>query len=217
MGSFHAPAITVAQCDRLAIMSESSCAISSFASAFTQACSAEAQCISNPSSKHVLKAMEFEMYKRLSHGIIKWMPPCEGLTLMATFLKTLCITTWHERLKSSSLFFPVLFPHLSFSLGLFWLVFLNIENKQKARSHSVNGLAFPFLRVCICSWGSIRMRFRKKKTLMQMGHTHIHTCYTTESRYESKTYADKLDLLMTFWAVSLLSTAKGFHCHSSEE
>lgn len=46
--------------------------------------------------------------------------------------------------------------------------------------------------------GVYKDEIQKKKTLMQMGHTHIHTCYTTESRYESKTYADKLDLLMTF-------------------
>lgn len=47
------------------------------------------------------KRWESETYKRLSHGILKWTPPQEGLTLMAMFLSTICITTWRECLKSS--------------------------------------------------------------------------------------------------------------------
>lgn len=69
------------------------------------------------------KQGKFETYKRLSYGIIKWMPPHEGLTLMHIFLNIICITTWHECLKSSS-FSPLSSFCISPSpSGLLWLEF----------------------------------------------------------------------------------------------
>lgn len=53
------------------------------------------------------------------------------------------------------------------------------------------------------------------KTWMQMGHiftdarVHAQTRHTSQSRCESKTYADELGLLMAFLTVNPLSTAGG--------